>query len=139
MRPATAARGDNRLDCAGAWRILYCRLHRAGEASMARSQNLRSRPHLAAAAGWFAAALAIGCGGHALAWDQEGHSIVAEIAQRRLSPAAADAVGRVLGRGHSLASVASWADDVRETAPETYNWHFVEIPLAANQFDPASQ
>jgi hypothetical protein len=106
---------------------------------MAKSRNPRSRPHLVAAAGCLAAALAIGCGGHAFAWDQEGHSIVAEIAQRRLSPAAAAAVERVLGRGHSLASVASWADDVRETAPETYNWHFVDIPIAANQFDPASQ
>jgi hypothetical protein len=106
---------------------------------MAKSRNLRSRPHLAVAAGCLAAAILLGCGGHAFAWDQEGHSIVAEIAQRRLSPAAAAAVERVLGRGHSLASVASWADDVRETAPETYNWHFVDIPIASDQFDPASQ
>jgi hypothetical protein len=130
--------GDNRLDGAEAWRILYQRLHRVRKASMARPQNVLSRPDLVAA-GCLAAALAIGCGGHAFAWDQEGHSIVAEIAQRRLSPAAADAVERVLGRGHSLASVASWADDVREIAPETYNWHFVDIPIASNQFDPASQ
>ncbi len=106
---------------------------------MAKSRNLLSRPELLAATGCLAAMLAIGCAGHALAWDQEGHSIIAEIAQRRLSPAAADAVDRVMGRGHSLASVASWADDVRETAPETYNWHFVDIPIESNQFDPASQ
>ena len=105
---------------------------------MAKSRNLLSRPELLAATGCLAAMLAIGCAGHALAWDQEGHSIIAEIAQRRLSPAAADAVDRVMGRGHSLASVASWADDVRETAPETYNWHFVDIPIGSDQFDPAA-
>ncbi len=110
-----------------------------GEASMAKSQNLLSRPELLAAAGGLAAVMAIGCGGRAFAWDQEGHSIVGEIAQRRLNPAAADAVDRVMGRGHSLASVASWADDVRETAPQTYNWHFVDIPIGSSQFDPASQ
>jgi hypothetical protein len=71
----------------------------------------------------------------ALAWGQEGHSIVAEVAQRRLSPEAAAMVEQLLGRGHSLASVASWADDVREERPETSNWHFVDIPLAIAKYD----
>ena len=65
----------------------------------------------------------------ALAWGQEGHSIVAEIAQRRLDKSAAERVTDALGANVSLASVASWADDVRESRPETYNWHFVSIPL----------
>jgi len=39
--------------------------------------------------------------------------------------------------GHSLASVASWADDVRDARPETSNWHFVDIPLAAPKYDAA--
>lgn len=63
-------------------------------------------------------------------WGQMGHSIVAELAQRRLSPAAADEVGRILGRGHSLAAIASWADDIREARPETRGWHFVNIPIS---------
>ncbi|HEX4327591.1 MAG TPA: S1/P1 nuclease, partial [Burkholderiales bacterium] len=71
----------------------------------------------------------------AQAWGPEGHAIVAEIAQRRLTPEAAAAVERILGRGHSLASVASWADDAREAHPDTYNWHFVDIPLAAAAYD----
>ena len=83
------------------------------------------------------AAFACAFASHALAWGQEGHSIVAEIAQRRLSPEAARMVERLLGRGHSLASVASWADDVRVTRPETSNWHFVDIPLAAPKYDAA--
>lgn len=71
----------------------------------------------------------------AWAWGQEGHSIIAEIAQRRLTPKAAGQVELVLGRGHSLASVASWADDVRGARPETYNLHFVSIPVAESGFD----
>ena len=66
----------------------------------------------------------------ALAWGPEGHSIIAELAQRRLSPQAAREVERLLGPGHSLASVASWADDVRDDRPETYRCHFVDLDRA---------
>jgi hypothetical protein len=70
----------------------------------------------------------------AWAWGQEGHSIVAEIAQRRLSPAAADAVNRLLAKA-SMASIASWADDVRPSRKETGNWHFADIPIGEDRFD----
>ena len=73
----------------------------------------------------------------AFAWGTEGHSIIAEIAQRRLSPAATDAVAQLLGRGHSLASISSWSDDIRDERPTTFNWHFVDIPLAVHAYDPA--
>ena len=82
-----------------------------------------------------AALIAAGHISPAWAWGQEGHSIIAEIAQRRLSPKAAGQVELVLGRGHSLASVASWADDVRGARPETYNLHFVGIPVAESSFE----
>lgn len=72
----------------------------------------------------------------AFAWGAEGHSITAEIAQRRLTPEAAAAVARVLGRGYSLASVASWGDDIRGARPETYNHHFVSIPIAVSAYEP---
>ncbi|WP_316186559.1 MULTISPECIES: S1/P1 nuclease [unclassified Bradyrhizobium] len=75
----------------------------------------------------------------ALGWGQEGHSIVAEVAQRRLTPAASAAVARLLGDNHSLASIGSWADDERDSRPETYNWHFVDIPIASNDYDAQSQ
>jgi hypothetical protein len=73
--------------------------------------------------------------GPAAAWGPEGHSIVAEIAQRRLTPDAAALVARLLGTGHSLAAIASWADDVRDERPQTYNWHFVDIPIAIATYD----
>jgi len=75
----------------------------------------------------------------ARAWGPDGHSIVAEIAQRRLSPVAVAKVQDLLGANASLASIASWADDVREARPETRNWHFVNIPLADAAYDPARQ
>ena len=86
---------------------------------------------------WFAALLAILPAHQALAWGQEGHSVVAEIAQRRLSPQAAAMVARLLGHGHSLASIASWADDVRDARPGTSRWHFVDMPLASDRYVPA--
>ncbi len=92
---------------------------------------MRRRPVLSALVAW-AATIHL-----ALAWGPEGHSIVAEIAQRRLSPVAAARVEAILGKGHSLASSANWADDVRGKRPETTNWHFVDIKLADSNYDPA--
>lgn len=73
----------------------------------------------------------------ALAWGQEGHSIVAEIAQRRLDPSATTLISSLLGTGVSLGSVSSWADDVRDDRPKTYNWHFVSIPIGQANYDPS--
>jgi nuclease S1 len=70
----------------------------------------------------------------AAAWGPEGHSIVAEIAQRRLTPEGAGMVATLLGRGHSLASIASWPDDMRDERPETANWHFVDIPISVRAY-----
>lgn len=71
----------------------------------------------------------------ALAFGQEGHSIIGEIANRRLTAQALTAVENALGKGHSLAAVGSWADDVRDARPTTYNWHFVDLPLTADTYD----
>ena len=73
----------------------------------------------------------------AAAWGSDGHAIIAEIAQRRLGPEARARVEALLGAGHSLASEGNWADDVRPTRPETFNWHFVDIPLGDDAYDAA--
>ena len=73
----------------------------------------------------------------AWSWGEDGHSIVAEIAQRRLAPDAAAGIERLLGGRISLASISSWADDERSARPETARWHYVDIPLAAQDYDPA--
>lgn len=83
------------------------------------------------------AALLLGPAHTAHAWGEEGHSIVAEIASRRLSPEARTGIEALLGKGASLASVSGWADDERVRDPRTTRWHFVEIPLAKDDYDPA--
>lgn len=83
-----------------------------------------------------AVALAFAPATPAYAWGDKGHSIVAEIAQGRLTPRAARRVEALLGRGRSLASVASWADDVRRERPMTSRWHYVNIPLAEDTYAP---
>jgi hypothetical protein len=83
-----------------------------------------------------AAALTCASVAPALAWGPDGHSIVAEIAQQRLSEPAARLVQNLL-KGRSLASIASWADEYRASHPATTNWHFVDIPLDAATYDAA--
>lgn len=76
----------------------------------------------------------------ALAWGKEGHKIIASIAAQRLTPAARAQVKALLADnpdGKSLPSISMWADWVRfHKLPETYNWHFVNIPLAQSSYDP---
>lgn len=74
---------------------------------------------------------------HAHAWGGTGHRIVAIIAEGHLTPRARRRVRRLLGRNVSLSSVATFADDIRSSRPETGNFHFVDIPLRENSFDPS--
>src|SRR5215467_3780846 len=77
--------------------------------------------------------------GQAWSWGQEGHSLIAEIAEHRLareSPTTMKKIQDLLGPGVSLASIASWADDYRDEDPGTYNWHFVDIPITEDAYDP---
>lgn len=79
-----------------------------------------------------AAALSVFAASQALAWGDKGHSIVAELAERRLSAKARTVVAELVGAGTSLASVSSWADDFKFTAAgtKTKRWHFIDIDIA---------
>lgn len=66
-------------------------------------------------------------------WAPEGHAIIADIASSRLSPVARKNVRLLLGEG-SMAAVSNWADDIRKDRPETFGWHFVDIPKDAPGF-----
>jgi hypothetical protein len=68
-----------------------------------------------------------------VAWGPKGHAIVADIAQSRLTPLAKKNLQLLLGTD-SLASIASWADQVRRDRDESYDWHFVDIPKDAAGF-----
>jgi hypothetical protein len=63
------------------------------------------------------------------AWGPEGHSLVARLAAAHLTPTASAKVQEILGPGVTMASIASWADQVRPQRRESAPWHFVDIPI----------
>jgi hypothetical protein len=70
------------------------------------------------------------------AWGAEGHHIVARLAWGLMTPAARDEATTILGGGEdTFIAAATWADEVRASRPETYNWHFVDIPVGETRFD----
>ena len=75
----------------------------------------------------------------AFAWGDREHSIVAEIAQRHLTPKTTAAVQAILGSNESLASVASWADDYKltEAGLTIKPWHYVDIDNAHDSYSPS--
>jgi hypothetical protein len=80
----------------------------------------------------------------AFAWGDEGHEIIALIAEHYLDPAGRDKVPILLAAdtdtltGDDIASEATWADKYRDSDrdttkmryQETRLWHFVDIELA---------
>jgi len=73
----------------------------------------------------------------ASAWGPEGHSLVARLAEARLTPAAAAKVKEILDPGATLPSISSWADQVRNVRRETASWHFIDIPISQPHLDMA--
>jgi hypothetical protein len=69
----------------------------------------------------------------ALGWGPEGHQVVADIARSRLTPTAQRHIRELLGND-DLAAISTWADEVRAQRPETFGWHFVDIPMNASGF-----
>jgi len=65
----------------------------------------------------------------------EGHSLVARLAAARLTPRASARVAEILGPDISLASIASWADQVRPQRKETGPWHYIDIPIDKPNLD----
>lgn len=72
----------------------------------------------------------------AMAWGPDGHSAIAEIAERNLLPQTEKVLSSIMGEGVSLASGSGWADVIRNTRPETKRWHFVDMPIAETEYDP---
>lgn len=69
-----------------------------------------------------------------MAWGSVGHSVVAELAERKLNSVAAGEVDKLLGANISLASIASWADDFKfgPGGEKTKRWHYIDIGFGAN-------
>ena len=79
----------------------------------------------------------------AWAWGALGHRMVAELAERHLDPKAKAEVARLLAGepDPTLAGVANWADDLRNTDPErfkaTSRWHYINAEGGGCSFDEA--
>lgn len=65
----------------------------------------------------------------AFGWGPEGHNLVARLAAAHLTPAATARVAEILGPGVTMASVSSWADQIRRDRAPTGPWHYVDIPI----------
>jgi nuclease S1 len=70
------------------------------------------------------------------AWGEDGHKIIATLADAQLSPAARKEVNRLLALepGQTLASISTWADKHRN--PATSAWHYVNLPRGDCTYDP---
>ena len=68
----------------------------------------------------------------ARAWGAQGHQLVAEYAQSRLSAQARAVIDRLLALelGATLVSVSTWADEKR--SPSTAAWHYLNFPRDAD-------
>jgi hypothetical protein len=69
-----------------------------------------------------------------------GHQVIAAIAEDMLTPKAKAEVKSLLapaGGEASLASIATWADEIRMLRPETRPWHYVTIQIGAAGYDSA--
>jgi len=99
----------------------------------------------AAAAALFSIIVA-GSPAPALAWGDEGHEIVALIAQSFLDPPVRKKVTALLAAdtdshtAHDIASEATWADAIKEDSDlkrRTSQWHFVDIEVHNPNVDQA--
>jgi hypothetical protein len=65
-----------------------------------------------------------------ISWGVTGHRTIGRIAENHLSPNAKAAVQELLGT-ETLASVSTWADEVRSQPDyrQTGPWHFLNLPL----------
>jgi len=84
----------------------------------------------------------------ALAWGDEGHEVVALVAQSFLEPDVRKRVNALLAAdtdsltAHDIASAATWADKFRDaningSRLKTRQWHFVDIEITAPDLDVA--
>lgn len=71
----------------------------------------------------------------AWAWGSQGHRIIADIAWDHLTDTTLENLRPFLG-DNDLASLSTWADDIRGGHPETGPWHYVDIPPESGGYDP---
>ncbi len=71
------------------------------------------------------------------AWGGLGHRVVAMIAEHHLTPKARQEINKLLQPGETLASISTYADEIRNSRPDTRRFHYVNIPLLASDYLPS--
>jgi hypothetical protein len=89
----------------------------------------------------------------AFAWGDDGHQTVGKIASLRIKPRTAQKIAEILKPGETLASIATWADTVKERVGKTdpdpdtnaflqdvvhndknREWHYDDLPLNCKNY-----
>jgi hypothetical protein len=89
----------------------------------------------------------------AFAWGDDGHQTVGKIASLRIKPHTAQKIAEILKPGETLASIATWADTVKERVGKTdpdpdtnaflqdvvhneknREWHYDDLPLNCKNY-----
>jgi hypothetical protein len=70
------------------------------------------------------------------AWGRMAHRASARLAEARLSPQARAIIRDVLEPGESLADASTWADENSRDIRGSAGWHFVNVPVNAQHYDP---
>ncbi|MEO7970358.1 MAG: S1/P1 nuclease [bacterium] len=89
----------------------------------------------------------------AFAWGDDGHQTVGKIASLRIRPRTAQKIAEILKPGETLASIATWADTVKERVGKTdpdpdtnaflqdvvhneknREWHYDDLPLNCKNY-----
>ena len=83
-----------------------------------------------------AASVLLGLARPALAWGRMGHRASARLAESRLSPRARAIIRELLEPGESLADASTWADENSRDIRGSGGWHFVNVPVSADHYDP---
>lgn len=70
------------------------------------------------------------CSAEAYSWGTTGHRVIAEIAERHLTPKAKQKLKQILGN-EKLAAVANWSDFIKSDTlniyKETESWHYINV------------
>ena len=104
--------------------------------STGRTEKGAGRSHWVLLPAVGAAFLFLGLARPALAWGRMAHCASARLAEARLSPQAKAIIRDLLEPGESLADASTWADENSREIRGSAGWHFVNVPVSAQHYDP---
>lgn len=74
------------------------------------------------------------CDPSAHGWGDKGHRIHGELAWKLMDDSTREKMKDLLG-AETLASLSTWADEIKSARPETRPWHYVNIDPTASRYE----